>query len=67
MAEISEAARQARNAHRRAYYAANREKVLAQNKRWRDRNPEKVAACNVRYWEKQAAAAAESEVSGDGR
>lgn len=65
MTEISEAARQARNAHRRAYYAANREKVLAQNKRWRDRNPEKVAACNVRYWERRAAAAAESEVPGD--
>lgn len=62
MAEISEAARRARNAHRRAYYAANREKVLAQNKKWRDRNPEKVAACNVRYWERRAAAAAESEV-----
>lgn len=65
MAEISEAARQARNAHRRAYYAANREKVLAQNKQWRDRNPEKVAACNVRYWEKRAAAAAESEGGSD--
>ena len=65
MAEISEAARQARNAHRRAYYAANRERVLAQNKAWRARNPEKVAACNVRYWEKQAAAAAESEGDSD--
>lgn len=67
MAEISEAARQARNAHRREYYRQNRERVLAQNKRWRDRNPEKVAACNVRYWERRAAAAAESEVTGDGR
>ena len=50
MNEISEAARQARNAHRREYYR---------------QNPEKVAACNVRCWEKRAAAAAESEGGSD--
>ena len=67
MAEISEAARQARNAHRREYYRQNRERVLAQNMRGRDRNPDKGAACNVIYWEKRAAAAAESEVPNSDR
>lgn len=67
MAEISEAARQARNAHRREYYRRNREAVAASNRKWRQAHPEKVREYNNRYWEKKAIIAAESEVSGDGR
>lgn len=67
MAEISEAARQARNAHRREYYRRNREAVAASNRKRRQAHPEKVREYNNRYWEKKAIIAAESEVSGDGR
>ncbi len=44
--EMSEAARQARNAYRRA---------------WNRRNKEKVRAANLRYWEKKALEAREGD------
>lgn len=65
MTELSEAARQARNAHRRAYYAANREAAAAANRKWRQAHPEKVKEYNNRYWEKKAILAAESEGGSD--
>lgn len=66
MSELSEAARQARNAHRREYYRRNREAVAASNRKWRQAHPEKVKEYNNRYREKKAAIAAESEVDSDG-
>ncbi len=33
----------------------------AYQKKWRDKNPEKVKAKNARYWEKQAAKRREAE------
>lgn len=65
MTELSEAARQARNAHRREYYRRNREAAAAANRKWRQAHPEKVREYNNRYWEKKAILAAESEVPGD--
>ena len=67
MSELSEAARQTRNAARREYYRRNREVVAASNRKWRQAHPEKVKEYNNRYWEKKAIIVAESEVSGDGR
>lgn len=66
MTELSEAARQARNAARREYYRRNRESVAASNRKWRQAHPEKVKEYNNRYWEKKAIIAAESEVDSDG-
>lgn len=66
MSELSEAARQARNAHRREYYRRNREAVAESNRKWRQAHPEKVKEYNNRYWKKKAAIAAESEVDSDG-
>lgn len=40
-----------RRAYQRAYYAANRERALANMKRWHDANRESVAAYQRRYWE----------------
>lgn len=66
MTELSEAARQARNAARREYYRRNREAVAESNRKWRQAHPEKVREYNNRYWEKRATIAAESEVDSDG-
>ena len=46
MAEMTEAAREARNAYNRAYYARNREKVKE---------------AKARYWARKAAEQADSE------
>ncbi len=66
MSELSEAARQARNAARREYYRRNREAVAESNRKWRQAHPEKVKEYNNRYWGKKATITAESEVDSDG-
>lgn len=65
MSELSEAARLARNAARRRYREENREAINAYNRAWKRAHPDRVREYERRYWERRAAAAAESEVSGD--
>lgn len=66
MTEISEAARQARNAARRRYRDENREAINAYNREWKRAHPDRVREYERRYWEKKASLAAESEGDSDG-
>lgn len=51
-AEIEEEFRREKRATMNAYYARNRARRLAQNKAWRDKNPEKVKVSNQAWREK---------------
>lgn len=51
-AEIEEEFRREKREVMQAYYARNRARRLAQNKAWRDKNPEKVKASNQAWREK---------------
>lgn len=51
-AEIEEDFRREKRATMNAYYARNRARRLAQNKAWRDKNPEKVKVSNQAWREK---------------
>lgn len=53
--QLSDAAREARNAYHREWRRKNPDKVREYIRRWRKNNPEKVREINRRYWEKRAA------------
>ena len=52
---MNEAAKEARREYQRQYREANRERINANHKAWRDANPDKVKAAATRYWEKKGA------------
>ena len=54
MNTLSEKAREAQRAYKRAWAKRNRDRMNAYQKKWRSKNPEKVAAYNAQYWERKA-------------
>lgn len=48
--QLTEEERLARRIYHRAYRKKNRKRILANQKRWREANPEKVKANNLNYW-----------------
>lgn len=55
---MNELAKEARREYCRRYRAANREKMNAYQRTWKQNNPDKVKAAQERYWTKKAAEAA---------
>lgn len=51
---LSKKAREAQRAYKRAWAAANREKVNDYQRKWKRENPEKCAEYQRRYWERKA-------------
>lgn len=58
---MTEEAKQARKAYKRAYNRAHAAQVNAYQREWRKANPEKVKGYQAAYWQKKAQAAAEVE------
>lgn len=46
--------REARRQYYKAWCEAHREQLNARARRWREANPEKARAAQLRYWEKRA-------------
>lgn len=53
--QMSDAAREAKNAYLREWRRKNPDKVREYIRKWRKNNPEKVREINQRYWERRAA------------
>ena len=51
---LSEEAREARNAYMREWKRNHRDKCNRYQNKWRSENPDKVAAYNREYWERKA-------------
>lgn len=49
-------AREERNTYYRDYRKKNRKRILANQKKWREANPEKVKENNMNYWLRKAEA-----------
>jgi len=56
---MTEEAKQARKAYKRAYNRANAAKVNEYQRNWRKANPDKVRGYQESYWQKKAQSAAE--------
>lgn len=54
MAQLSNEAKEARNAYHREWYAANKEKARKYNREWYAANRDKVKTSQARYWERRA-------------
>lgn len=50
-----ERALEERRAYQREYYRRNRKRMVEQQRKWREDNPEKVSQYNRNYWLKRAA------------
>ena len=58
---LSEQARAARNAYKKAWRERNKEKIKAYQKQWHEANPEKRAEYEARHWERIAQEAARDD------
>jgi YesN/AraC family two-component response regulator len=52
--ELSNEAREAKNAYIREWKRRNREKINAYHRKWRKKNPDKIKKYNQDYWERKA-------------